>query len=73
MGVYDTVIVDCPYCHTPYHAQSKGGPCEMREYYLNDAPPDVLSNVNRHAPFECENCKRWFEVELVVSGRTKEI
>ena len=61
MGIYDTIIVQCPNCGKPYNAQSKSGPCEMREYSLAEAPEDVLVDVNRHAPFECE-CGCVFEV-----------
>lgn len=61
MGVYDTIIVKCPNCGADYNAQSKSGPCEMREYSLAEAPEDVLVDVNRHAPFECE-CGCVFEV-----------
>ena len=64
MGVYDTVLVPCPRCGDRVEAQSKSGDCILARYRLEDAPYDVLSNVNRHAPFVCENCGTIFEVQL---------
>lgn len=71
MGLYDTVILNCPVCNYPYQAQSKGSnDCSLRTFFLNDyVPNDVLSDVNRHAPFECENCGTIFDVQLQVSGK----
>lgn len=63
MGLFDEVRVPCPNCRTPVMFQSKGAahPC-MRRFELSDAPDDVLSNVNRHAPHLCESCGCWFGV-----------
>lgn len=62
MGMYDEVRVPCPHCRTVEMFQSKGGSCEMRRYELIVAPEDVLSNVNRHAPYQCTTCGTWFAV-----------
>ena len=53
MGLYDSVVVPCSNCGKKWAVQSKGGPCDMAEYTLDNCPEDVLSDVNRHAPFEC--------------------
>lgn len=66
MGVYDIIAIACPKCKEPYYAQSKSGACELDEYQLETAPPDVLADVNRHAPFECD-CGAVFEVENKVA------
>lgn len=66
MGMYDTVVLHCPACNEPLWAQSKGGDCILGHYKLSEAPVDVLSDVNRHAPFECEECGCMFKVELKV-------
>ena len=66
MGMYDTVVLNCPACGGVHWAQSKGGDCILGHYKLNEAPVDVLSDVNRHAPFECEECGCMFKVELKV-------
>lgn len=54
MGVYDEVKVECPKCGTEAFFQSKSGPCVCEIHELNDAPDDVLENVNRHSPYECD-------------------
>ena len=65
MGVYDTVEVPCPNCGKIFYAQSKGSyDCSMGNYNLINCPYDVLSDVNRHAPFECSECKTIFEVKI---------
>lgn len=60
MGLYDTVLVPCPACELDYDAQSKGGHCTLTTYTMKDAPDDVYSDVNRHAPFICE-CGNMFD------------
>lgn len=54
MGVYDSVMVPCPRCKRKHEFQSKSGRCCLDMYELEDAPDDVMENVNRHAPCECE-------------------
>jgi len=61
MGCFDTVIIHCPGCGLEQEAQSKGGDCLLRIYTLQDAPVDVFSDINRHAPFTCD-CGTQFKV-----------
>lgn len=63
MGMFDTVLVNCPNCDLEVGFQSKSGECILEEYSLTDCPDDVLSNVNRHAPYECD-CGVSFEVDV---------
>ena len=69
MGCYDTVLVSCPRCGEVGYFQSKGGPCILADYTLENAPQDVLSDVNRHSPHECGGCGAFYEVGLVPSAR----
>lgn len=62
MGMFDTVMVPCPRCGALAGFQSKGGDCSLEIYDLENCPKDVLSDVNRHAPAQCENCGTLFEV-----------
>lgn len=66
MGCFDEVLVPCPRCKEIYTCQSKGGYCNFTSYSLDEAPQDVLSDVNRHAPFTCENCGCIFKVKTIV-------
>ena len=73
MGMYDSVNLRCPNCGANYDAQSKGGDCILALYELNEAPADVLSDINRHSPFECEKCGCLFEVEFKVMAIERRI
>ena len=70
MGMFDSVMVPCPECSVRQEAQSKSGDCVLATYDMEDCPPDVLANVNRHAPFTCEGCGTVFQVELTVVARS---
>jgi hypothetical protein len=61
MGLYDTVVVPCPNCGTKSYFQSKGGECVLETYELDEAPDDVMSDVNRHGPATCEKCHHVFD------------
>ena len=73
MGMFDTVMVPCPVCGTTAPFQSKGGDCLLTEYTLENAPADVLSDVNRHAPALCMKCATQFKVKLQISARSVQI
>ena len=56
MGMFDTLVANCPKCNTKNLFQSKGGDCILEFYDLSDCPDDVMSDANRHAPMPCEKC-----------------
>lgn len=62
--MYDTVMVPCPRCGARAEFQSKSGDCELATYSLDDAPDDVLLDVNRHSPLTCGKCGVLFGVEI---------
>lgn len=62
--MYDTVWVKCPKCHEENSFQSKSGDCLLIDYTLEDCPDDVMANVNRHSPCECDNCGLFYEVDV---------
>ena len=64
MGLYDTILIPCPKCSHIHHAQSKSGDCSMNVFEIENAPVDVMGDVNRHAPFTCEVCRCVFSVEF---------
>lgn len=71
MGMYDTVTVRCPQCGTPAEFQSKSGVCRLETYPLDEAPDDVLFDVNRHSPATCAKCGVRFGVEIVGPRRPR--
>lgn len=64
MGMYDSVIVKCPKCGAEHEFQSKSGDCFLREYTLEDCPDNVMVNVNRHSPYNCD-CGVSIEVDIL--------
>lgn len=64
MGMYDTVWVKCPMCKTENGFQSKSGDCCLADYDLQNCPDDVLANVNRHSPVECDECGCRYSVNI---------
>ena len=63
MGMFDTVWVKCPKCGEENGFQSKSGYCILGNYTLEDCPDDVMLNVNRHSPVECD-CGCVFEIDV---------
>lgn len=66
MGMYDSVLVPCPKCGTESEFQSKSGNCDLTTYKLAEAPLEVLTDINRHAPNTCEKCGTLYGVEFQV-------
>jgi len=64
MGCFDSIWVPCPDCGEESEFQSKGGECLLQNYKLHEAPADVLSDVNRHAPNTCVKCGTVYHVEV---------
>jgi hypothetical protein len=55
MGVYNTILVECPKCHEILEFQTKSGSCCLKTFSLQDAPDHDMLDVNRHAPTDCYN------------------
>ena len=64
MGMFDTVMVQCPRCGEEHEFQSKGGGCFLQVFNLTNCPDDVLADVNRHSPYRCD-CGAIFEVDII--------
>jgi hypothetical protein len=64
MGMFDSVMVPCPKCGTRSEFQSKSGRCLLDTFTLENAPDDVLLDVNRHGPHKCVECDTLFVVEI---------
>lgn len=63
MGMYDSVWVKCPRCKKENEFQTKSGECILENYTLENCPEDVLMNVNRHSPYNCD-CGACYEVDI---------
>lgn len=70
MGVFDSINIPRPKCGKRQEAQSKSGDCILATYEIENAPTDVLADINRHAPFTCEKCGTVFEIKLTVLAQS---
>lgn len=56
MGMFDRVWIDCPRCGTRIEFQSKVGPCELKDFDIQNVPDaiagDIIGDVEN-----CPNCK----------------
>jgi uncharacterized Zn-finger protein len=62
MGMYDVVMIPCPYCEKYTAKQSKGGGCTLSEYIYPDVPGDVLSYLSEEETV-CKYCGGVFFVK----------
>lgn len=69
MGCPDTVIAKCPACGADMQFQSKSGPNKCLYYTLEQAPDEVLYDVNRHCPATCDCGARLVVVVSTFNGR----
>ena len=63
MGMYDTIMANCPKCGEEHEFQSKSGDCFLRIYTLENCPDDVMRDANRHSPNKCD-CGAIFEIDI---------
>ena len=78
MGMFDTVLVPCPKCGTKEEFQSKSGECFLQVVELENCPPDIFADINRHSPYSCSNCDSTFQVDLktrksILTSEIKEV
>lgn len=78
MGMFDTVLVPCPQCGTKEEFQSKSGECFLQVVELENCPPDIFADINRHSPHSCSKCGSQFQVDLktrksILASEVKEV
>ena len=54
MGMFDSVIVQCPACGAKLDFQSKADSCELREYTQDSVPAGIAADIDGEIwPCEC--------------------
>ena len=69
MGTPDSVSGKCPRCRRKVFFQTKSGPNTLSVFPLETAPEDVMRDVNRHSPIQCECGARLVVVDSSHNGR----
>lgn len=74
--MYDEVAVPCPGCAelgrtTALYFQTKAGPRHLTTYSLDDAPPEVIADLNGESEY-CESCREGATI-LVLNGKLEAI
>lgn len=67
MGMFDTIIIECPECGNEIECQSKSGDCTLKRLSLRRAcakGDEALFDINRHAPHVCNKCGKAWEVQV---------
>ena len=65
MGMFDSVYVNCKECGSKLEFQSKSGPCDLNQYTINNAPPEVLIDLNMDIQ-ECKSCHHQNQIHVQV-------
>jgi hypothetical protein len=65
MGMFDTVHFECPKCGNKMDTQSKGGPCELKNYSADNVPLGVAADITGMQQW-CNECRHTFA--LVIPG-----
>ena len=62
MGMFDSLIIECPKCKKDLEIQSKSGCCMLDVYNKNNLPAEVAVGLNGDV-IECEFCRCKFIVK----------
>ena len=55
MGMFDSLLVNCPQCGNQIEFQSKAGECSLAEYSIFNVPPEVALDCSKDVEI-CSKC-----------------
>lgn len=61
MGMYDSVVVNCPDCGKIVEFQSKAGKCEMETYSISSVPTEIALDLDMKKE-TCSSCGKQIEL-----------
>ncbi len=63
MGMFNTVIFNCPKCGESFEGQSKTGCCSLKTFHQSNVPvADVSGLVDRDGLVYCSECSHPFRL-----------
>jgi len=68
MGLYDSVVVECPNCTTEIEFQSKAGECLLDKFDEQTVPATVACDIAGEQE-ECPKCGTRLEAFLLIKPR----
>jgi len=67
MGMFDTVVVECPLCKYQNEFQSKYGDCTLETYTIENAPLLLIADLNDDGKKDRLLCGQCFaKLEVIV-------
>ena len=63
MGMFDSVVTQCPKCGEPIEFQSKAGECMLTRYALYSVPLDIANSIKG----DKYNCACGEVIEIILS------
>lgn len=69
MGMFDTVVAECPKCAAQIEFQSKAGPCVLQRYSAHNVPPEVAQDIDG----DTEWCKCGEKVTIRLSQQIQRV
>ena len=66
MGLFDSVVANCPRCGGEVEFQSKLGPCNLNRYTLTDTPPLIACDLDGEIE-RCPDCGFIAKAVLIIN------
>jgi transcription elongation factor Elf1 len=63
MGMYDTILFNCPACNAEIQEQSKAGKCIMKTYSADSIPLNIAMDIDGN-DLLCHECGKHFKISL---------
>ena len=63
MSLFDSIWIRCPKCGISIEEQSKAGPCLGKEYYLYDAPTNIVGDLSNSTGV-CPECGFEYRIKV---------
>ena len=68
MGLFDEVSIVCQKCGAWILEQTKAGDCTMAVYALEDAPAEILADLEGDM-IECTECEYMIRIRMIVKAQ----
>ncbi len=69
MGLYDSVITECPDCEAPIEFQSKAGNRALECFNKYEVPVDIANDIDGNIEY-CSNCGCPVHIQISIMPQT---